>query len=149
MKKEKNLSKLADFMKLRSFVLFGASSQKKKFGNIILAAMKKKGYQVYPVHPSARLIDSTIVYNALYELPQLPEAAIIVLPPKNAEHVVSEVIAAGIKNIWFQRGAESEKAVRYAVLNGETVVSGECIWMFLDDPGFPHNVHKWFWSLGV
>lgn len=147
--KMKNKEQIEQFMKLRSYVLFGASAKKKKFGNMILAAMKKKGYTVYPVHPTANIIDNSITYNSLDQIPQKPEGAIIVLPPHNAERAANEVIAAGIKNIWFQQGSESEKAVRYAVLNGENVISGQCVWMFLKHAGFPHNVHRWVWSLSA
>lgn len=149
MKKEKNIQQTKDFLKLRSFALFGASAKKKKFGNMILAAMKKKGYTIYPVHPFTKLIDNQIAYGSLSQLPEVPDAAIIVIPPHEAERAANEAIIAGIKNIWFQQGAESEKAVRYCELSGINVVSGECMLMFLDHPGFPHNVHKWFWGLGA
>jgi len=149
MKKEKNIPQIENFLKLRTFALFGASAKKKKFGNMILAAMKKKGYTVYPVHPTAKLIDNQIAYNSLTQLPRVPDGAIIVIPPHEAEHAANEAIVAGIKNIWFQQGAESEKAVRFCELSGINVVSGECILMFPDHPGFPHNIHKWVWGLGA
>ena len=149
MKKEKNIPQIENFLKLRTFALFGASAKKKKFGNMILAAMKKKGYTIYPVHPTAKLIDNQIAYNSLNQLPKVPDAAIIVIPPHEAEHAANEAIVAGIKNIWFQQGAESEKAVRFCELSGINVVSGECILMFLDHSGFPHNIHKWVWSIGA
>lgn len=143
----KNKEQIEQFMKLRSYVLFGASAKKKKFGNMILTAMKKKGYTVYPIHPTANIIDNSTAYNSLVHLPQKPDGAIIVLPPHNAERAANEVIAAGIQNIWFQRGSESDKAIRYAVLNGENVICGECVWMFLKNAGFPHNVHRWVWNV--
>ncbi len=149
MKKEKNITQIESFLKLQSFAVFGASTKKKKFGNIIIAALKKKGYSVYPVHPTAKVIDGMITYNALHQLPRVPDAAIMVIPPQEAEHAANDAIVAGIKNIWFQQGAESEKAVRFCELSGINVVSGECILMFLDHPGFPHNIHKWVWSIGT
>ena len=149
MKKEKNIQQIEDFLKLRSFALFGASSQKKKFGNHILAGLTKKNYKVFLMHRRANFIDRHKAYSSFKELPEKPEGAILVIPPAETEHVINDIIAAGIKNIWFQQGAESEKAVRYCILNGINVISGECILMFLDHPGFPHNIHKWIWSMGA
>lgn len=136
-------------MKLRSFVLYGASSKKKKFGNYILAGLTKKNYKVFLMHRSANIIDGQKAFSSFAELPEKPEGAILVIPPGETERVIDDIIAAGIKNVWIQLGAGSEKALRYCLLNGINVISGECILMFLDHPGFPHNIHKWFWSLGA
>ncbi|MBE2228951.1 MAG: CoA-binding protein [Ignavibacteria bacterium] len=149
MKKEKNLLQIQNFMKLRSFALFGASAKKKKFGNMILAAMNKKYMRVYPMHRSANFIDGHRAFSAFAELPEKPAGVILVIPPGETEHVIDDIITAGIKNVWFQQGSVSDKAVRYCMLNGINVISNECVLMFLDHPGFPHNLHKWVWSIGA
>lgn len=149
MKKEKNIQQIENFMKLRSFALYGASSKKKKFGNYVLAELTKKNYKIFPIHRTAAFIDNTKAYGSLNELPEKPEGVILVIPPAETEHVMDDIIAAGIKNVWFQQGSVSERAVRYAELNGINVVSGECVLMFSGHAGFPHNLHKWFWSLGA
>jgi predicted CoA-binding protein len=149
MKKEKNLPQIESFMKLRSFALIGASAGKKKFGNYVLAAMNKKYMRIYPMHRSANIIDGQKAFSSFAELPEKPEGVILVIPPGETEHVIDDIIMAGIKNVWFQLGSVSQKAVRYCILNGINVVSDECILMFLDHPGFPHNLHKWMWSIGA
>jgi len=136
-------------MKLRSFVLYGASSKKKKFGNYVLSSLTKKNYNVFLMHRSANFIDGQKAFSSFEEMPEKPEGAILVIPPAETERVIDDIIAAGIKNIWFQLGSVSQKAVRYCILNGINVVSDECILMFLDRPGFPHNLHKWVWSIGA
>ncbi|HRJ86933.1 MAG TPA: CoA-binding protein, partial [Ignavibacteria bacterium] len=132
MKKEKNLLQIQNFMKLRSFALFGASAKKKKFGNMILAAMNKKYMRIYPMHRSANFIDGLRAFSAFEELPEKPAGVILVIPPGETEHVIDDIIAAGIKNVWFQQGSVSDKAVRYCMLNGINVISNECVLMFLD-----------------
>jgi predicted CoA-binding protein len=149
MEKVKNLHQIEDFMKLRSFALFGASAYKKKFGNFILSALLKRGYSVYPVHKTADAVDGIKCYRSLSGLPEKPGGVILSIPPEESEQVINSVIAAGINNVWFQQGAESPKAVNYCVLNGMNVVSGECILMFLEKAGFPHNFHRWVWGLGA
>jgi len=149
MKKEKNLPQIENFMKLRSFVLYGASSKKKKFGNYVLSSLTKKNYNVFLMHRSANFIDGQKAFSSFEEMPEKPEGAILVIPPAETERVIDDIIAAGIKNIWFQLGSVSEKAVRYCALNGINIISDECILMFTDHPGFPHNLHKWVWSIGA
>lgn len=149
MKKEKNIPKIESFMKFRSFALIGASAKKKKFGNYILAELTKKNYKVYPLHKTAQWVDGVKCYSSLEELPEKPDGAILCLQPAHAEHVIDEIISAGIKNVWFQQGSQSDKAVRYCMLNGINFISGECILMFAGHPGFPHNIHKWIWSIGT
>lgn len=65
MKKEKNIQQIENFMKLRSFALYGASSKKKKFGNYVLAELTKKNYKIFPIHRTAAFIDNTKAYGSL------------------------------------------------------------------------------------
>ena len=155
MEKQKDLAayevpETEKFMKLRTFALLGASSKKRKFGNIILSSLLKRGYTVYPVHKTARVIEGIRCYNSFAGLPEKPEGVILVIPPYESRHVVDDIVRAGIKNVWFQQGSESAEALNNCVLSGLNVVSGECILMYTEKPGFPHNLHKWisnFWSL--
>jgi predicted CoA-binding protein len=47
----------------------------------------------------------------------------------------------------MQQGSESEKAVSYCRENGIQVVQRECILMFAESAGFPHNLHRGIWGL--
>jgi predicted CoA-binding protein len=62
-----------------------------------------------------------------------------------AESVVRECAAAGVKRVWLYRavgrGAVSEPAVQACKDAGIDVVIGECPFMFLPEPEFPHNLH--------
>ncbi len=144
-----SLSQIADFMKLRTFAIIGVSTKKKKFGNYILEHMLDKELRVLPIHRTAAEIDGIKCYPSVADLPVKPDAVILVVPPAETEKVVVELHEAGIKNVWMQQGAESNKAIVYCLQNDINVIAGQCILMFLDKPGFPHNVHKWVWSLGA
>jgi len=144
-----SLSQIADFMKLRTFAIIGVSTKKKKFGNYILEHMLDKELHVLPIHRTAAEIDGIKCYPSVAELPVKPDAVILVVPPAESEKVVVELHEAVIKNVWMQQGAESNKAIVYCLQNDINVIAGQCILMFLDKPGFPHNVHKWVWSLGA
>ncbi len=146
---KKELPKIEDFLKLKSFALLGASATKKKFGNYILKAMVERGFKVYPIHRTASVVSGVKCYNSFDELPEKPEAAIVVVPPKQSEIIVKQAAAAGVKNIWLQLGAESHSAITYCHANDMNVVSGECMMMFFRNPGFPHNLHRWVWGIGA
>ena len=67
----------------------------------------------------------------------------MIVPPSQAEHVLQDAAAAGIKRVWLQPGAESPAAIRLAELLGLSVVAGECILMFAEPAGFGHRAHRW------
>lgn len=149
MKTKENLSQIQNFMQLGSFALVGASAKGKKFGNFILKAMRKKHMEVYAIHRTAKVIDGSSCYPDFESLPVKPEGVILVIPPRETEKVLESIRAAGIKNVWLQQGSESSKAVSYCIANNINYLSGECIMMFFDHPGFPHNVHKWIWNMSA
>jgi uncharacterized protein len=74
-----------------------------------------------------------------------PDAALLLVPPSRAEEVVCDCVAAGVRRIWFHRGAghgsASPAAVALCRANGVAVVQGLCPFMALPGAGFPHNVH--------
>lgn len=145
---KKNVSNINEFIGLKSFAIIGVSAKRKKFGNHILKEMLMRGFNLYPIHKSAMLIDGVPCYMDLKNLPEKPEGVILVIHPEETEKAVKEIAAAGIKYVWMQQGAESMTAIEYCEKHGIKVISRECILMFLDRPGFPHNFHHWIWGMG-
>ncbi len=142
-----NKSQIEQFLKLKSFAIVGVSAKKKKFGNEIMRQMIKRGFKIYPVHKTAGIIDGELCYPDLRSLPEKPEGVILVIPPIETIKVVREIAELGIKNVWMQQGAESSAAICHSSIHGINVVRGECVLMFLENMGFPHNVHKWIHDL--
>ncbi|MFI5211306.1 MAG: CoA-binding protein [Ignavibacteria bacterium] len=141
-----NISDIDKFMNLKSFAIIGVSAKKKKFGNSIFAELKKRGLKIYPIHRTAGLIDGEKCYPGIESLPEKPEGIILVIPPAETEKAVKDIAKAGITNVWMQLGADSKPAIDYCTGNGINVIRNECLLMFLQKPGFPHNVHKWIWN---
>jgi len=52
---------------------------------------------------------------------------VFVVPPAATEEVLKEVNKLGIKNVWMQPGAESEKAIAYCKENNIDCVNDDCI----------------------
>jgi len=69
------------------------------------------------------------------------------LKPAQAEQVVRDAAAAGIRRVWLQQGAESATAIRFCEEHGISAVHGECILMFAEPAAFSHRAHRWVWKL--
>jgi predicted CoA-binding protein len=135
-----------DFLSQRVLAVVGASRSGKKFGNAAARELRKKGYQVIPVHPEAEVIDGERCYAKLSELPADVGGLLVVVPPSETEKVVEDAAAVGITRVWMQQGAQSDDAVRYCEEQGMSVVHGECILMFAEPAGI-HKFHHWLWKL--
>lgn len=143
---KKNITEIERFMDLKSYAIIGVSAKKKKFGNTIFTNMKSRKFNIYPIHRSAASIDGEKCYPGIESLPEKPEGVILVIPPAETEKAVKDIAKAGIKNVWIQLGADSKPAIDYCAASGINVIKNECMLLFLDKPGFPHNIHKWIWN---
>lgn len=134
------------FLAHEALAIVGVSRSRRKFGNAALRALKTKGYRLYPIHPSADVIDGVRCYRRFGDLPEPVDAALLVVPPAQAVNVVRDAATAGIKHIWLQQGAESAIVLAACRAAGLEVVAGECILMFARPTGV-HRVHRWFSDL--
>ena len=142
-----NLADVESFLGQERLAIVGASASGKGFGVAAFKELRKKGRDVTPIHPSAEAIDGLKAYRSFADLPQPVGGVLVVVPPEQTESVVLEAADAGIRHIWLQQGAESEKAVSLCKERGISVIHGECILMFANPVGFPHNIHRWVWGL--
>jgi len=136
-----------DFVAQRKLAVVGVSRKKMKFGNLAFKELKGKGYKLFPVHPQAETIEGERCYSSLAALPESVDGVLVVVPPAQAEQVVRDAAAAGIRRVWLQQGAESLAAIRFCEENGISAVHGECILMFAEPAAFYHRLHRWVWKL--
>lgn len=129
-------------MAQRSLAIAGVSRGGKKFGNAALKSLKAKGYNIYPIHPSAESVEGERCYKTLSDLPEPVGGVVIVLHPEETEKMVKEAAAAGISRIWMQTGADSPAAIDFCASNGITEVHGECILMFAEPAERIHRFHR-------
>jgi predicted CoA-binding protein len=135
------------FLEGKNFAVAGVSRSGKKFGNTVYTELKKKGYHVFPINPSAETIDGERCYTSLATLPNPVDGIVVVLPPAQAEDVVEQAYQSGIHNIWLQQGAQSEKTVQFCQNHGMNVVAGECILMFAKPVESFHRFHRFIWRM--
>ena len=138
---------IEEFIAQRKLAVVGVSRSAKRFGAIAYRELKAKGYQLYPVHPEAESLLGDRCFPSLAALPEPVDGLLVIVPPAQTERVVEEAIAAGIRRVWLQRGAESEAAIDRCRAAGVSAVHGECVLMFAAPRGFPHNVHRFFRNL--
>jgi len=112
------------FLAAPAFAVVGASDRPNKYGYRCYVCYLQNGRKAYPVNPRLATILGNQVYPNLASLPEKIESISIITPPAVTEEVVSEAIAAGVKNVWMQPGAESASAVAKAEEAGINVISG-------------------------
>ena len=87
------------FFAPRSLAFLGASTDTKKWGFRILANVLTGGFQgkIYPVNPRGGEVLGLKIYSSIAEIPEVPDLAIIVVPPTAMVETIKECVAKGIK----------------------------------------------------
>ncbi len=137
-----------DFLKNKRFAAVGLSRNPRDFTRQLIREFKKKGYEVIPVNPAVQEMDGQQCFARVQDIHPAIPAALLLTAPAITESVVRDCVTAGVTHIWMYgtggaggAGAVSELAVSYCREHGINVISGECPFMFLPHPGFPHRVH--------
>jgi acetyltransferase len=83
----------------RSLVFLGASSDTNKWGYRILANIVHGGFpgKIYPVNPKGGEALGLQFYKSLEEVPEVPDLAIIVVPPPAMVETIKGCISKGLK----------------------------------------------------
>ena len=122
------MQQIETFLSAKTYAVAGASTNREKYGNKVFLALLNSGRVVYPLNPSADEIEGHKAYASIADLPVVPESLSIITPPQVTRTVVADAIAAGVKNIWMQPGAEDESASQAAREAGLNVIDdGSCV----------------------
>ncbi|AHE67016.1 putative CoA-binding protein [Legionella oakridgensis ATCC 33761 = DSM 21215] len=120
--------KIKQFFTSKGYAVVGASTNREKYGNKVLRCYLQHHKKVIPVHPKETMIEGVPCVQTINNLPDDVYSISMVTPPAITEKIVEQAIAKGIKNIWMQPGAESEKAMNECVENNINVIAnGPCI----------------------
>jgi len=135
---------IQEFVTHKEIALLGASRTggKTKFGNMAAAELKKRGYEVYLVHPQAETIDGMKACQNLLALKGIVNAVLICLPPEKSLEIVQEAAAAGMQYLWVQQGGESEELIQRCEIYGLKLVTSKCILMYANPVRGYHSIHK-------
>ena len=138
---------IREFVHCQSIAVVGASRSGKKFGNAAYQELRKRGYDVLAVHPSAETIEGDPSYHSLRDLPRRPDGVLISVPPGKVEPVLREAAEVGVRRVWLQQGAESPHAIAVANELGLSLASGACILMYMQPVRSFHGWHRGFMKL--
>jgi uncharacterized protein len=141
------IPEIQNFINSKHIAVVGAAPSGKKFGSAAYKELKKRGYIVYPVHPTAETIDGDKVFDNLQSLPENVDSVYIAIKPDKAEQVIDDAIAKGIKQLWFQQGADFGQQAAKAEAAGIKTVTGKCILMYAEPVSGLHAFHRFLWKL--
>jgi len=126
------------FLNGSPFAVVGASTDRSKYGNMVLRTYLQKELAVTPVNPKADEVEGIPAVKSLSDIDHKVHGISVITPPSITEKVVEECIQLNIRNIWMQPGAESDAAVTAAQAAGINVIhGGPCLLVVL---GF-HDAH--------
>ena len=105
--------------------VIGASTQRRKFGNKAVRAYRQRGWQVFPIHPTATEIEGIPAYRTVRDVPVARlDRASLYLPPAVGRTAIEDLAGMDCGEVWLNPGADSPEVVRKARQLGLNVVQG-------------------------
>ncbi len=109
--------------KNKTIAVFGVSADPAKYGYKIFTALLKRDMRVFGINPKGGEVAGQPVYTRLADVPSPVDVAVMVIPPAALVPAVQQCVEAGVKEIWFQPGAQSEDAYDLAATAGIKAVN--------------------------
>ncbi|NCC87807.1 MAG: CoA-binding protein [Clostridia bacterium] len=131
---------IEDFLSNKDIAVVGASAKSKKFGNDVIKELVAKGYNVYPVHPTAKEIEGINCFDLISNLPDHVSAMHISTNKNLTNDIVINAKNKGIKMIWVQQMSDNDETP--SLCNECNLIVKECIFMFLEPVKGLHKFHK-------
>jgi uncharacterized protein len=123
---------IARFLESPAYGVVGASPRRHKYGNKVLRCYLQNGRRAIPVNPHEDEVEGVSCVASVLDLPDDVHSISVITPPAVTERVVAEAIRKGIRHVWMQPGAESDKAVADCAAAGINVIAdGSCVLVVL------------------
>jgi uncharacterized protein len=135
-------SDIESFLSLHRIAMIGVSQDPKHFSRAVYRAWRDRGYDVVPVNPKVREVETAFCYSRTVEIAPPVEAALVLTPAAVSEEAVKDCVAAGVRRVWLYRRSPAAEA--FCVKNGADLITGECPLMYLPNQAWPHRLHRWF-----
>ena len=114
---------MLNFYQNKTIAVFGASQDSAKYGFKIFTTLLQKGYRVVGINPKGGEVNGQPFYTSLSDVSGPVDVAIMVIPPAALLEAVEACKAKGIKEIWFQPGAQEDNAFVMATAAGIKAVN--------------------------
>jgi hypothetical protein len=139
--------RIEEFLGQKRIAFVGLSSDPRHFSHAVWKEMRERGYELVPVHPTAKELEGVAVFASVEDIPEPVGGALLMTPPAASASVVAECADAGILRVWLHRGvghgSVTDDAIAMANARGLDLVAGQCPLMFLRDPAWIHRAHAW------
>jgi predicted CoA-binding protein len=148
--KVSSLDEARAFLASKRVAVVGVSRNPNDFSRMVFGELARRGLDVVPVNPALAEaeVDGRRAFARVGDVAPAADAALLLVPAARAEEAVKDCLAAGVRRIWFHRGAGAGSASTDALARcreaGVAPVQGLCPFMALPDAGFPHRVHGFF-----
>jgi hypothetical protein len=98
-----------------TIAIIGASTDRSKFGNKAVRAYLRRGYVVFPIHPTAEQVEGQRAYRSILDVPaeQLDRVSLYV-PSAVGEKLLAQVAQKHPRELWVNPGAESPELIARA-----------------------------------
>ena len=120
------------WLEYNNWAVVGATTDEKKYGNIIFRRLRNAGYKVTPITPKHEKIEGVTAVSSIKELDFVPDVVNFVVNPTIGMKVLEDCIEKGVQRIWLQPGTVSDELVTKARDAGIEVVEA-CILVVLID----------------
>lgn len=108
----------------KTIAVVGASSDRRKFGNMAVRAYKDAGWEVYPVNLSETTIEDLAVYPRLSEVPVELDRISVYLPPPTTRQLLDEIATKGAGDVWLNPGSANDEVLEEARAAGINARNG-------------------------
>lgn len=117
-----------------TIAIIGASSNRRKYGNRAVRSYLNQAFDVFPVHPSAGVIEGLKAYPSIRDVPVALDRVSFYVPPHIGLQVIEEVARKNPKEVWFNPGSESDELIDKARDLGLNVIVACSIVAIGEDP---------------
>jgi uncharacterized protein len=107
----------------RCIAVVGASSDRRKFSNKCVRAYLRAGWTVYPIHPTATIVEGLPVARTVADIPVTHlDRVSVYLPPAVGITAANDWPVERIGEVWLNPGADAPQVVAACQNRGLTVV---------------------------
>jgi len=109
-------------MRTKSVAVIGASTDRRKYGNVAVRTFKQRGYQVFPVTPKATEVEGLPAFANIASVPARPDMVSVYVPPPLLLKMLPDIAAKGCDELWLNPGTESPEVLAEAERLGLKVI---------------------------
>ena len=133
----------------KSIAVIGATERKRSVGRTVMTNLIEGGFagKIFPVNPIQETILGKKAYANVAALPEVPDLAVIITPPKTVPGIIKEcaaagihgviIISAGFKEIGLEGAALEQQVLAEAKRGNIRIVGPNCLGVMV--PGLKFN----------